>query len=596
MAKRLVRSAPYAGNVSLGEVWRTYNRLLHGMRWPFVLAVVVVIIASASGIAIPWIYKLLFDIVSSVPPSPTAVTQAIQVVVWLAVVSVSGFFIWRISGFLTAWAIPKASERLHQQSFSYLIRHSYRFFTDQFAGSLVRQLNRFVDSFLELHEMVQWEFIPLAMILTGAIISLTTRSMFLGGLMFVWVVMYLFVNYRLAIWKLKYDEMKSEADSHMVGELSDVISNSLNVKFFAAYSAEEKRYGNAVGNFAHLWRFTWNLSEIITAIQVAFFIMLEIAIVYLAVRAWGAGSLTVGDLALIQAFIIQMIGKLWDFGRHVRRLFELSAQASEMVHVFETPHEVSDVKGAKALRVERGVIEFKNISFHYREELGVLHGFHLSVQAGEKVALVGPSGAGKSTVTKLLLRLFDLTAGTIEIDGQNIAAVTLESLWRAVSFVPQEPILFHRSLGENIRYGQPKATEKEIIAAAKKARCHEFIRALPQGYDTYVGERGVKLSGGERQRVAIARAILKNAPILVLDEATSSLDSESELLIQESLAELMRGKTVMVIAHRLSTIMKMDRIVVMQNGKIIEMGTHQQLLEEVGTYQRLWNIQAGGFI
>jgi len=221
----------------------------------------------------------------------------------------------------------------------------------------------------------------------------------------------------------------------------------------------------------------------------------------------------------------------------------------------------------------------------------------LDIHAGERVALVGPSGAGKSTVIKLLLRQHDVTRGRILVDDQHITKVTLESLWDNISLVPQDPLLFHRTLKENIRYGKPDATEEEVILAARLAHCHEFITEFSDGYDTYVGERGVKLSGGERQRVAIARAILRNAPILILDEATSSLDSESEKLIQDALVSLMKGKTVAVIAHRLSTIMKMDRIIVIDKGKIVEEGTHAQLLrKKKSVYKRLWNIQSGGFI
>ena len=242
-----------------------------------------------------------------------------------------------------------------------------------------------------------------------------------------------------------------------------------------------------------------------------------------------------------------------------------------------------------------GEIAFSNISFDFHKENYVLKDFNLSIKGGERVALVGPSGAGKSTVTKLLLRLYDLSTGSITIDGQDIAAVGQESLRNAISFVPQEPILFHRSLMENIRYGRRDASDAEVVEAAKKANCHDFIDALPEKYDTFVGERGIRLSGGERQRVAIARAILKNSPILVLDEATSSLDSESEALIQDALATLMQGKTVIVIAHRLSTIMKMDRIVVIEDGGIVAEGSHKELLKQGGLYKKLWSIQAGGF-
>jgi ATP-binding cassette subfamily B protein len=238
----------------------------------------------------------------------------------------------------------------------------------------------------------------------------------------------------------------------------------------------------------------------------------------------------------------------------------------------------------------------RNVDFAYENSLPVLKKFNLKISPGEKAALIGPSGGGKSTIVKLLLRFTDIQNGQILIDGQNIAQVTQESLRANIALVPQEPILFHRSLLENIRYGKPKATEKEVIAAAKLAHAHEFISKVSEGYDTYVGERGIKLSGGERQRIAIARAILKNAPVLILDEATSSLDSESELYIQDALKKLMLGKTVIVIAHRLSTIMQMDRIIVLENGKVTEEGKHEELLKmEQGTYQKLWGIQAGGF-
>jgi ABC-type multidrug transport system fused ATPase/permease subunit len=267
-----------------------------------------------------------------------------------------------------------------------------------------------------------------------------------------------------------------------------------------------------------------------------------------------------------------------------------------MVELLEMPHDVQDITTATPLNVDKGRVTFRDVDFYFHETRPVLTRFNFAIESGEKVALVGPSGAGKTTITKLLLRLYDLKAGALEIDGQNIAHVTQDSLRNAIAFVPQEPVLFHRTLMDNIRYGRRDATDEEVIEAAKQAHCHEFIATLPQGYQTFVGERGVKLSGGERQRVAIARAILKNAPILVLDEATSSLDSESESLIQDALKTLMKGKTVIVIAHRLSTIMNMDRIVVMDGGSIVDQGTHAELLTKDGLYQKLWSIQAGGFL
>jgi ATP-binding cassette subfamily B protein len=325
--------------------------------------------------------------------------------------------------------------------------------------------------------------------------------------------------------------------------------------------------------------------------------ILEIGLMFLAIKLWQKNILTVGDFVLIQAYLLRIFEKLWGFGRVIRDFYENLADAEEMTEILETPHEIVDIPNAKKLKIITGGIKFNNVDFNYNQTRKVLDKFNLEIKPQEKIALVGPSGAGKSTIVRLLLRLHDINAGEIIIDKQNIAKVMQESLWQNISLVPQDPILFHRTLLENIRYGELKATDKDVIKAAKIAHCHEFISQLPDGYGTYVGERGVKLSGGERQRVAIARAVLRNAPILVLDEATSSLDSESERYIQDALDKLMKEKTVIVIAHRLSTIMKMDRIIVIDKGGIIEEGTHKELLKKKnGIYKKLWKIQAGGFI
>lgn len=288
--------------------------------------------------------------------------------------------------------------------------------------------------------------------------------------------------------------------------------------------------------------------------------------------------------------------RLVGLNQQLRRFYDAIADASEMIDILELPHEVQDAAAAAPLEVRRGAIALSEVNFYFNPGTPVFEKFSLSIAGGEKVALVGYSGSGKSTITRLLLRFYDVQRGTITIDGQDIRGVTQDSLRGAIAYVPQEPILFHRTLMENIRYGRRDASDAEVVSAAKAAHCHEFIENLSEGYDSLVGERGIKLSGGERQRVAIARAILKDAPILILDEATSSLDSESEALIQDALQKLMQGKTVIAIAHRLSTVMKMDRIIVMDSGSIVTTGTHDELLAgDMNLYQKLWNIQAGGF-
>ncbi|MEK9177967.1 MAG: ATP-binding cassette domain-containing protein, partial [Patescibacteria group bacterium] len=323
----------------------------------------------------------------------------------------------------------------------------------------------------------------------------------------------------------------------------------------------------------------------------------EFFLFYYGIKYWQLGLISIGTFVLIQAYYFSMADRLWNVSRVIRDVYEGYADAKEMVEILKLAHDVKDAPGAKAILVPKGEIDWKDVTFAFNMTRSVLNGITLHIRNGEKVALVGPSGAGKSTFVRLLLRLYDIESGEITIDGQNIAHVTQDSLRHNISLVPQDPVLFHRTLLENIRYGRRDATDLEVIEAAKLAHCDDFIESLPNKYETYVGERGIKLSGGERQRVAIARAILKNAPVLILDEATSSLDSHSEMLIQDALDTLMKSKTTIVIAHRLSTIKKMDRIIVVDNGKIVEEGTHDTLAEKTnGLYAKLWSLQAGGFL
>jgi ATP-binding cassette, subfamily B, bacterial len=358
--------------------------------------------------------------------------------------------------------------------------------------------------------------------------------------------------------------------------------------------AKHRRY---VGDFVTKAKRSWNFQNqridmLVSPIYVATNVIGLAIVLHL-----GVDTATKAALFLAFSYYANVTRFLWSFNSVYRRLEEAITDASLFVNYILTPPKVVDSKDASRLKVHDGFISFRDVLFTHPENSDALfHNFSLDIKPGQKVGLVGHSGAGKSTIVNLLLRFMNIDGGSIQIDGQDIAHVTQKSLHQAIAFVPQEPLLFHRSLRENIAYGKPHATGEEILDAARQAHALEFIEKLPEGFDTLVGERGVKLSGGQRQRVAIARAILKDAPILVLDEATSALDSESEKLIQDALARLMKGRTSIVIAHRLSTIAKLDRIIVLENGKVAEDGSHVELLKNNGIYAKLWNHQSGGFI
>ena len=527
---------------------------------------------------------------------PEIATQALRLVVFIFVINLFQTAIRRASNFVNNYFQPKVMFDLTNTCYRYLQQHSLGFFNSSFVGSLVTKVRRYERSFEQIADQITFD---LGRSLLDAIMILAVllwQYRTFGLIVLAWCSVYVVFAYVYSIYKLPYDIKRAAADTQTTAQLADSITNNVNIKLFASYKTEYDRFGEVTDSQFRLRKKSWDLGTIGDTIQAVMMIVLELLIIYLAVSYWQEGALNVGDIALLQAYLANIFDKFWNTGKNIRNIYEALADGNEMTQILNTPHEIQDDLKAKILDVKNGTIEFKDVTFTYPNGVNVFKHFNLHITPGERIAFIGPSGGGKSTITKLLFRFHNLDRGKILVDEQNIAKVTQNSLRSAFAFVPQEPILFHRSLLDNIRYAKPEASEEEVIRAAKLAHAHEFISSFPQGYESLVGERGIKLSGGERQRVAIARAILKDAKILVLDEATSSLDSQSELYIQDALKELMKGRTTLVIAHRLSTIMQMDRIVVIENGEIIEEGKHKELLKaKQGLYQKLWEIQAGGF-
>ncbi len=489
----------------------------------------------------------------------------------------------------------RARAQLRSDMMAYTLGHSYTFFQNNFAGSLARKVSEGIEKALALNEQLRWQMLlPLVSMSTSGIVLLDLSPVY-GGLVCLFLAL-IMIPVMMKLEKIREkSRIYADACSLVSGQIADTISNMASVKSYAHEEQEMREHKRVSEIQMKAWHKMLRTFLLLDNYRRMTLVMFGAGMMAACVIGWREGIITLGDITTIMGLTYNFTANVWNLSFGIIHVSESLGYLNDSLTTLIRPHAVSDKEGAGMLEIKQGRIEFRDVEFQYKN-LGVFDKLNLDIPAHQRVGLMGPSGAGKSTMINLIQRFFDLQGGGIYIDGQNIADVTQNSLRSQIAVIPQDTALFHRTIMENIRYGRLDASDEEVIEAAKKAHALGFIESLPEGLDTYVGERGVKLSGGQRQRIAIARAILKDAPILILDEATSALDSESEKEIQAALEFLMEGKTVIAIAHRLSTIHHLDRLIVMNEGRIVEDGTHDELLTHNGLYARLWAMQSGGFL
>ena len=566
---------------------------LRAYRWRLLLAVSLTLLAEIFSGASSYALRQIVDAASTgdVNGGTQLTMWALGYPVLLLLIAVT----YRVASIVIHSFTVRARTGTVRILFEYLSFHSTKYFSDRFAGALSNRVTTIAGNISGLVHQFIWNILSLLFSIVVSAFLLFTAYMPLAFAFVGSIVLLIPLNVVLTRPQTKLSARLAETAARLRGQVVDVFTNIAAVQQFARRDHEIQRLDETIEEHrAADVRSDYYGEFVIIVNNVVVGIGLFAAVLW-SFTVWQSGGMSAGAFVMILNVSGGLLWQLSRIGQNINDISEMYGEVQEGVSEIILPHGITDTPHARALRVSGGGIEWHDVSFKYGS-IDVFDSFNLSIQPGQRIGLVGPSGAGKSTFVSLLLRQHDLATGTITIDGQNIAHVTQDSLRANIAVVPQEPLLFHRSIRENIAYGKPDATDAEIEAVARKAQVHEFVEVLPQGYDTLVGERGVKLSGGQRQRIAIARAMLKNAPILILDEATSALDSESEVAIQKALHELMEGKTVVAIAHRLSTLREMDRIIVLENGKIVEDGTHADLVKKAGVYARLWTHQAGGFL
>jgi ATP-binding cassette, subfamily B, bacterial len=579
-------------------IFKEYSRVVWQKKWYFILALLALTCATTLDLYSAIFYMNIANGLAA-SYSDAILAMLLHNLALLALVYAGIWLSWR---FLEISIIPLDGggvNLLEKRCFEVLKKQHYVFFENSFSGSLIKQANRFSRSFEIIMDWFLFQFFQnvLAIVISFVIFYLQQPAFALYFLL--WVTVFIAWNVCYSIWKLRFDQAVAQADSKVGGVYSDAISNIFIVKSFIMEAIEQTRVNQASDVVYQKKRIAWILMFVSFAVQGLMTFAIELLLVYLMIQKWKTGDFQVGEFVLFQSILIMLVHRLWEFGRNFRSFFTALADASEMAAIFIREDFEVDADNARSIQIERGKIDFDNISFSYNDanpnQTALFKNFSLHIKPGEKIALVGQSGSGKTTLTKLLFRFIEPQQGKIYFDDIDAKDFVLASLRKQISLVPQQPELFHRSVKENISLGKD-ISAAQLLAAAKKSHSLEFIANLPDKFATLVGERGMKLSGGEKQRIAIARALLEDAPIVVLDEATSALDSLTEKQIQVAIFALIKNKTAIIIAHRLSTIMRMDRIIVLEKGHIIEQGNHQQLINQKGKYYAMWQHQRGGFL